>query len=140
MNDITTLKPSELIRVALADLEAVEKDDRYRVDMRVWHGRSDESKEGPCFVCLAGAVMAKSLGADLYNYLVPYDFGEEIDYRLIALDSFRQGFVEAALVHLSVEPVVGVVPYMTVVPYEDNPVRFKADMHTMATHLEEHGL
>lgn len=138
--NIVSLKPSELIRVALADLEAVEKDPVYIVDMRIWHGNYKGVSGDYCAVCLGGAVMAKSLGADPYNNLVPDDFEEEIAFRLAALDSFRQGLINKALWYMSVEPAADVSPHMTVVPYEDNPARFKADMQAMATHLEEHGL
>jgi len=138
--DIATLKPSELIRVAVADLEAVEKDERYRVDMGVWHVRSDESMEGPCFVCLAGAVMAKSLGAVHGNNLIPIDFGADLAHSLMALNSFRMGFIDEGLHLMGEDMPVGIPSTFPVTPYVHNPTQFKADMQTMATLLEEHGL
>ena len=49
-------KPSELLKVALTDLELVEGDSKYRVDMRNWH---TPQYDKTCEVCLAGSVMAK---------------------------------------------------------------------------------
>lgn len=54
-------EPSKLIRVALRDLEKCENDFRYRVDMSFWHNASEET--GVCSVCLAGATLAKTMGA-----------------------------------------------------------------------------
>jgi hypothetical protein len=53
-----TSKPSALILAALADLEQVENDPRYEVEMGTWH-----DPNGKCAVCLAGSVMAFGLGA-----------------------------------------------------------------------------
>ena len=50
-------KPSELIRLALADLRKCEADPRYLIDMAQWH-RPVTSEL--CHVCLAGAVMART--------------------------------------------------------------------------------
>lgn len=140
MADITTLKPSELIRVALADLEAVEKDDRYRVDMGVWHGQYEDVADGRCSVCLAGSVMAKSLGAAHVNNLIPDDFGVDLARSLMALDSFRMGFMDEGLDLMGEDMPDGIPSIFPVTPYVHNPDRFKADMQTMASLLEEHGL
>ena len=61
-----------LLRVGLDDLRACEADAGYRIDMACWHtpdpvpddGPVGGRTAGPCAVCLAGAVMARSLGAD----------------------------------------------------------------------------
>ena len=59
MSAVATLpdKPSELIRLALSDLEKCEGDSRYEVDMNEWHVPTQ--KGHVCYVCLAGSVMAK---------------------------------------------------------------------------------
>lgn len=87
--DITKLKPSELIRVALEDLEKCEADPRYRVDMSLWH----EPHCGECYVCLAGAVMAQELGVGTTRRACPTSFDEDVRERLNALDGFRRGAV-----------------------------------------------
>lgn len=50
-------KSSELIRMAIYDLLWVSKNPQYKIDMKEWHTPSD----GVCKVCLAGAVMARTL-------------------------------------------------------------------------------
>lgn len=92
--DIAKLKPSELIRAALVDLQACVQDPRYVVNMEDWH---EPGYGGPCQVCLAGAVMAKSLRADVSDTAGPYAFPELIRARLRALDSFREGCVLSGL-------------------------------------------
>lgn len=52
-------KLSELLTIAINDLEACETADGYSIDMNVWH-QWDGGHE-TCAVCLAGAVMAQSL-------------------------------------------------------------------------------
>jgi hypothetical protein len=52
-------KLSELIRVAVKDLEACRADPAYVIDMFDWH----LPRGGVCHVCLAGAVFAKTCGA-----------------------------------------------------------------------------
>lgn len=89
MTTILPKTPSKLIRLALADLRACEADSWYAVDMYMWHYPS-KSKKHPkiCSVCLAGAVMAKSLDADIGEALEPEQC-EGNEYQLRALDYFR---------------------------------------------------
>ena len=103
-----------LLEVGLGDLRACEASGGYRVEMRRWH---EPARDGRCRVCLAGAVMARSLG-------VPRDVmasaqgrhgpggewmdgcGEAWDDRtrgqLLALDRVHTGRVDAALAALAV--------------------------------------
>ena len=60
--DITDLKPSELIRVALEDLVlCADNDAEYEINMGVWHEPYRMENHTWCGVCLSGAVMAQSL-------------------------------------------------------------------------------
>jgi hypothetical protein len=97
-------KPSELLKVALADLEAVEGDSRYNIDLLTWH-EPNEYGDGRCVVCLAGSVMAKSLGADIELDLGPSaeDLGISIatSNKLYALNNFRIGLIRAAYKNLN---------------------------------------
>ncbi|MCY4259158.1 MAG: hypothetical protein OXC91_02685 [Rhodobacteraceae bacterium] len=99
-------KPSELIRLALRDMEACEGDAAYNVHFQHWHKperarRGDPRSEltGACLVCLAGSVMAKTLGAFPHEELVPSHFKEDgelnspVRGKLMALDCFRAGDV-----------------------------------------------
>jgi hypothetical protein len=68
LQDTLPNKPSELIRVALKDLEEAERDPHYEVEMCTWHRPS--STTGVCTVCLAGSVLAKSCGV-VPEYILP---------------------------------------------------------------------
>lgn len=114
-------KLSDLILLALGDLEAVERSSRFKVDMKDWFsvknairyqaGRarvnsSLTSETAHCTVCFAGAVMARSLDAvekslnlEDEGYMTPYDFGNN-ENKLQALNSIRLGDVRLALHHL----------------------------------------
>jgi len=87
--------PSALIRLALDDLRKIEGDDRYAVDMYNWHCPSPLAAK--CYVCLAGAVMAKSIELDPNIWASPTSMKTEIDaptrLKLCALDDFRTGSI-----------------------------------------------
>lgn len=82
-------KPSDLIKVALVDLKSIRRSQKYIVNMQRWH----EPIGDACHVCLAGAVMARSLGANPHGDLTPGDYGGMISKKLDALDDFRSGAV-----------------------------------------------
>ena len=80
-------KPSDLLALALNDLRKVEKSKKYRVGMYVWHRPALDST--PCEVCMAGAVMAKTLGVSRYESRLPDSFPPPVECKLDALDAFR---------------------------------------------------
>ncbi len=80
-------KPSALLRLALRDLEACERDTRYIIDMQDWH----EPRGDLCHVCLSGAVMTQSLAMDRFYSCNPADFDHELASKLEALDEARVG-------------------------------------------------
>lgn len=127
-------KPSALIRVALRDLEACEKDPRYEIEMDYWH-----QANGVCKVCLAGSVMAKSLGAPPDKSLGSYDFDE--DGKLVALDYFRLGWIKDGLYQMTGGPVpTSLRKDRRIASYSDDPADFKRDMNALADELEAQGL
>lgn len=104
--DITVLKPSELITLALDDLAKCRADPKFEINMQEWY-TPEWGDKGPCHVCLAGAVIAQTLVPDHLEYdddalhqLSPSSWSEsepEIEQRLNALDEFRTGCIMAAL-------------------------------------------
>lgn len=139
--------PSELIRVALADLEKVESSDQYRVDMRRWHVPDGDV----CSVCLAGAVMAKTIelsperygSPNIMGMLIANGLGDPADSclygKLHALDEFRSGDVEGAFSLMELE---GAPPFTVadIPEYNpDDPAPFKKDMLELASDLEKAG-
>ncbi|MEN2980899.1 hypothetical protein P7L78_22160 [Tistrella bauzanensis] len=140
--------PSEAIRIALDDLARVEADDRYGIDMYQWHKPTD----GGCVVCLAGAVMATSLGAPVRDFLVPGDFANrQIKDRLIALDYIRGGLLSSAMgmfadINATGPHDWGTAMYITnqcsvfVPEYEDDPVAWRTALVAVADYLAANGL
>ncbi len=85
--------PSELLALALNDLELVEaQSDTYRVFMGSWHEPSIPTGK-KCSVCMAGAIMACSLRADPEMRYLPRDFCQDTERKLHAIDLFRMGYV-----------------------------------------------
>lgn len=82
-------KPSELILMALEDLEAVEKNPAYQVNMGEWHIKFGENS--PCKVCFAGSVMASRLEVSLDSEVDPSDFPSPWAEMLRALNCLRVG-------------------------------------------------
>lgn len=133
--------PSALIRLALDDLEAVERDDKYAVNLNLWHYPNVET--GICMVCLAGAVMAKTIGLWPSHDVGPRAFvnRKDIEAKLRALDWFRMGSIEGGLTSMGLDvPEDCLKPECIIPEYKANPALFKAAMRAMATDLENVGL
>lgn len=130
-------KPSALIRLALADLRAVEKSKKYVVNMGKYHGAD---LTGKCEVCFAGAVMAMSLGAAISVEMVPTDFPVATKRKLEALNYFRCGMIGSALAELGLKRPGSLATSIQVDDYGVDPARFKKDMAELADHLERNGL
>ena len=148
-NETLPDKPSELIRLALHDLELCEQDDMYIINMRRWHVPSDtygwHSPEKKCYVCLAGSVMAKSLNADALKYLDPWDYNGKTIIKLLALEQFRKGHVHKGIILLFPESFENMdlskfYDYTFIISYEQKPTKFKQRMHQLADDLEREGL
>src|SRR5687767_4349571 len=128
-------KPSDLILLALHDLEAVEKDERYRVNMYAWH-----DPNGRCSVCLAGAVMAGTLGASPNVHRAPFMFDDDTRWKLRSLDALRAGSISEALRYWVVDRPHTLPPYDEPTDYEHDPEGFKNDMAMLAGILQAEGL
>ena len=143
-------KPSELIRVALADLEKCEADPRYLIDMDRWHSGIRHDSNEPCAVCFAGSVMAQRLGADHRYYISGPGRFDEDEGKLHALNAFREGRIAAGLIafygHLpSSQPpgasdVVESLVDEGISPYAWDPSEFKSDMEALAEAFSERGM
>jgi hypothetical protein len=134
-------KPSDLIRQGLADLEKVEKDPRYIVDMGAWHDPRPHSEVGACAVSFAGAVIARLVN-DPSQRLMPQDFTVDIGRKLASLDYFGLGQVRAGLVEFGADRDAAgkLAPVYDVPNYNDNPGGFKVAMREIAAHLATVGL
>ena len=98
-------KPSELIRVALGDLQKCIDDPHYSIDMNNWHVPC----VGYCSVCLAGAVMAKTFEIDPRAGTTPgkyfkREWNNPDFIKLEALDRFRCGQIYNGLICMRLDP------------------------------------
>ena len=133
------LKPSELIRTAVTDLAECELDPQYLIDMDVWHSPS-VCLYGECRVCLAGAVMAKTLNAPSNCSFSPYHTDLRSSNALNAIDSFREGEIDSALLWLGLDiRVIGIDEWREMPRYDEQPAIFKIAMYALAYDLEKVG-
>ena len=142
-------RPSALIRLAMRDLDEVEADPHYEIDMMEWHTGilKGDKKFGdlPCRVCLAGAVMAKTLGQDVEVDARPDHsdgFTPEEVAKLFALNYFREGNVTKALDEMPTWIEFEHLAHLNreVVEYADDPEMFHEKMLEIADDLEQEGL
>lgn len=128
-------KPSELLTVALDDLEKVEQMPGYIVDMAHFHWPDVNG----CRVCLAGAVIVNRLGGDPGQHLGPIKFDDRTAEAMYALDSLRCGFVGDAFSNLRLSVRDGAKFDRDVLDYSDDPAAFKAELRQLAADLKAGG-
>lgn len=134
--ELLPTKPSDLLALAIAHLEDIEKDPRYVVDMGVWH---TPAMNAGCAVCLAGAVMVKGLGfSDRAANVGPSTFGAN-ENRLLALNTLRSGHTAIAFDYLGLTYESGSRFARELTPYEANPQKWKEDMAGLERDLREAG-
>lgn len=113
-------KMSDLLELALGDLERIEKTPGYRVDMNQWVTEAGDK----CFVCLAGSVLATRFG--LRNVHAVCDFpSEAVMFKMKALNWLRLGDARQAAIDLGIpySPVLRqLCRYVT--PYDLNRDKF----------------
>jgi len=81
---------STLLRIAVEDAKAVARMKGYKLNMSVWH---QPDSYGICHVCMAGAVVARSLGFAKV-YVAPLDeedIDREVSDRMLAINYMRNG-------------------------------------------------
>lgn len=91
-------KFSDLITTAYADAKQILRTEGYVLNMDQWHQyNSNNRNDDACHVCIAGSVMAKTLGAPRTKDLTPSDMPEAVRGKLEALNMFRLCFFYSAL-------------------------------------------
>ncbi len=81
-------KLSSLLLIAVGDAQACNADKKnYVLDMSTWH---DSYVTGPCYVCMAGAVMAKTLNVGKISATPEY-YSNNTRKALWAIDEMRLG-------------------------------------------------
>ncbi len=132
-------KASDLLELAMANLEECEADDRYIIEMDVWHAPGGNG--GCCGVCLAGAVMAMTLHARDDHNLMPHNFGNDAtEKKLRALEKLRIGEIADALDLLEEVHCYNHSDYFAVTKYIDGSENFKACMYALIAQLRKEDL
>ena len=94
-----TNKLSGLLNLALDDLELVNKDKKYKINMNYWQKKQ---KGKQCEVCLAGSVLAKTFNVPKISLdCLEGEVKEETMNKLWAIDSIRDGDLLTALWNLN---------------------------------------
>jgi len=132
--------PSTMIYEAIKDLEEIEKNPNYIINMDEWH-KPHSVELNKCEVCLAGSVMANTLKVPTENNVSPVFFKGSNYSKLCALDNFRQGsmYGALALLNISIPTKYSDKPF-PITPYAESPTLFKKDMWELAEDLESEGL
>ena len=167
LRDPLPKKLSALLQIALTDLEKVEKNKRYQINMGDWHYQ--EQKAGrrvvkPCSVCMAGSVLAMSLdikptetvefwnrdtgngnGVWTRNGATKQAYPRSVEKKLYAINNLREGDIVAAAKNVGLEIPADCPQQMPVYNYnyigtDAEKIEFKADMAKLIYLLKAHGL
>ena len=133
-------KLSDLIEVALADLEKAENTEGQEINMTAWVYVTDKDAQ-LCSLCLAGSVMAHSLGIVLHNSVSPESFAPSIKQKLYAIDEVRKGQINNAIRRINRanndgyyiessrnDAPINVFKNVSIVYYEESSEKWKAQM------------
>lgn len=150
-------KPSELIRLAVADLERAEASPDYIIDMGCWH---EPIPNGLCAVCFAGAVIAGTLGAHprvLHRVQTGSVLGQHAfvrnadDIKLNGLNSLQCKSLKYTLIEFANASMIrhdrigglteALIHAVCDLPneYDDSPEQFKSGMRLIASEFEHNG-
>lgn len=83
----------ELLEDAINDACSLDPE-LYSLSMTDWHCKYPS--QATCSVCMAGAVIARSLGADRELDLSPAEYPREISDKLLAINALRKGYTHQA--------------------------------------------
>ena len=131
-------KPSVLLKLALKDLETCRNSPKYTIDMDYWFYTNGNE----CTVCLAGAVMAQTLGFDPMESpsCGPYTHPKISDTtrkKLLALNNFRMGNILTGLNRLGCKLPKDFPAVIKIVPYERSPDEFLICINKLIENFEK---
>jgi hypothetical protein len=131
-------KPSELIKVAIRDLEAVERSRVYAVSMGQWHTKFES--DNVCYVCLAGSVMAKTFKIKRNKTCSPASItNDDAQRKLYALNAFRIGDIVGAFNNLNMDVPMFIAEHVHMPTYSEDKVKFKSELLKLAKVLKAAG-
>jgi hypothetical protein len=139
-------KLSDLLELSLNDLDLVEKDPLYTVNMRYWHdnNNTEYASTGTCLVGLAGAWLSKSCGAEVDTFICPTMLPRRAENAMLAINACRIGQIDDAVALFYGAEECYRVPReykdFDVTRYSQNPVDFKKEMRELVNFLRCWGL
>ena len=120
-----------LLQTAIKDIEKVlEEPNIYRVVMNYWHGpRNYYDEFVRCEVCMAGAVMAKSLGASRFEGKSPASYGGSLERKLNVIDRLRRFYFFGAYHELYGDMPLDLNDKLFALgsKYNDHPLKYSED-------------
>jgi len=135
-------KLGKMLTKALDDLEWVEKNPKYKVNMMEFARKRAHS--GVCEVCLGGSQLIGNLPKGEFVIRPAEHLSPSTARKLFALDALRKGFVGNAIAEIQSSdpsmPVAAddhVLDMEDVASYHDNPELWKAQMRLLAVKLEQ---
>lgn len=126
-------KLSDCLELALADFAKCRESPMYQINMNNWH--KPLLGKDVCTVCLAGSVIAQSLGIPPTTPTGPSDFSPHNAVRLEALDYLRTGQIHEAVKLLLPGYARPLVP-----EYSKDPEGFLRAMDDILQFLRKAGL
>lgn len=134
-------KLSDLIELALSDMEKCESDSNYEVDMDQWV----LPIKGKCRVCLAGSVLVQTMGLSRTEQHLPNYMDRDTHDKCYILDNVRRSWWPDALKPMFPPDSLSYIGFLcaklpNVPPYRHNPNGFKTALRKAITVLKEHDL
>jgi hypothetical protein len=128
--------PGDLIRLAVLDLVETASDTKhFKIDMGVWFWPDIAS--GVCEVCMAGAVMAQTLHANRRYSYRPWQYKDDTERKLRALDNFRCGNIALGYHVLFRDQPESLPSREDVTPWSTDPDLFLSDMLDLASMIDD---
>ncbi|KKN74287.1 hypothetical protein LCGC14_0392260 [marine sediment metagenome] len=129
-------KPSALLKVALCDLKACERDPEYTINMSYWHRPNADGR--CCEVCFAGTIMAQRSGASIAQSIGSTSFDKATEDKFNWLNYLRMGISYCMGDMPDITDVIKVLR-TKYVPHSNSPTQFKKWVKVLIRALEIRG-
>ena len=137
MNNSPPEKYWQLLELALADFDVIRQDPRYEINMMRFHDTSEHTNV--CFVCLAGAVMARTLHAPPTETKLCVDF-PTWQKALYAISNLALGCTPDNLDSSTYDELLRFQTPIRAQEFHDNPIHWRIHMDKVVQWLKERNL
>jgi len=138
-------KIGDLIRLAVKDLTLCEANPNYSIDMSEWHGYC--SDDDVCYVCLAGCVLAQTVGLPRYQWTDltqrDLDLTKQDREKIVMLDLLRVAktnisYLTSYVGSKEIEKMDKNNLLFNATRYQSDPGQFKIDMLILANSMDKY--